>query len=229
MSLSLQPLVLRWNERWRQRLDEEQVHSNNNILCIVCVWLSGGSLFLSVSIFCLLHHVSLHYHTSFSFYFLRCRCKVSFDMQNFFEYKPALKRCHLVHLNDNKYRCAATCSTFCLSLLSYCQIKLHAQAGCDYLPTLIRFVLPFPRFQSKRTKHVYDKGDVTAVSPLYRMLGGKWNISGLYGSLRYWTFGLICWDVYGVKYEVKRFLKACLNRLEMMVNNILLSWVSPTL
>ena len=25
-------------------------------------------------------------------------------MQNFFEYVPKLRRCHLVHLNDNKYR-----------------------------------------------------------------------------------------------------------------------------
>lgn len=53
-------------------------------------------------------------------------------MQNFFEYKPALKRCHLIHLNDNKYR-----------------------------------------FQSKRTKHVYDKGDVTQLSPITKMLSAK--------------------------------------------------------
>jgi len=34
----------------------------------------------------------------------RCRCKVSFDMINGFEYKPMLKRCHLMHFNDNKYK-----------------------------------------------------------------------------------------------------------------------------
>jgi len=50
-------------------------------------------------------------------------------MQNFFEYKPMLRKCHLVHLNDNKYR-----------------------------------------FQSKRTKHAFDKGDVTHVSPMAKML-----------------------------------------------------------
>lgn len=64
-----------------------------------------------------------------SLYWRRCRCKVSFDMQNHFEYKPMLKRCHLMHFNDNKYR-----------------------------------------FQSKRTKHVYDKGDVTQPSPLAKLL-----------------------------------------------------------
>lgn len=62
----------------------------------------------------------------------RCRCKVSFEMQNFFEYRPVLRRCHLMHLNDNKYR-----------------------------------------FQSKRTKHAYDKGDVTKVNPLYTLLARK--------------------------------------------------------
>jgi hypothetical protein len=25
-------------------------------------------------------------------------------MQNGYEYKPAMKRCHLMHFNDNKYR-----------------------------------------------------------------------------------------------------------------------------
>lgn len=34
----------------------------------------------------------------------RCRCKVAFDMINGFEYKPMLKRCHILHFNDNKYR-----------------------------------------------------------------------------------------------------------------------------
>jgi len=34
----------------------------------------------------------------------RCRCKVAFDMINGFEYKPMLKRCHLMHFNDNKYK-----------------------------------------------------------------------------------------------------------------------------
>jgi len=34
----------------------------------------------------------------------RCRCKVAFDMINGFEYKPMLKRCHLMHFNDNKFR-----------------------------------------------------------------------------------------------------------------------------
>jgi hypothetical protein len=38
-------------------------------------------------------------HTS-----MRCRCKVAFDMMNGFEYRPIPERCHLVHLNDNKYR-----------------------------------------------------------------------------------------------------------------------------
>ena len=55
----------------------------------------------------------------------RCRCKVAFDMINGFEYKPNLEKCHLLHLNDNKYR-----------------------------------------FQSKRDKHVHDKGDVAKHSPL---------------------------------------------------------------
>ena len=34
----------------------------------------------------------------------RCRCKVSFDMINGFEYKPVLNKCHLMHYNDNKYK-----------------------------------------------------------------------------------------------------------------------------
>jgi hypothetical protein len=54
---------------------------------------------------------------------------VSFEMQNHFEYKPMLKKCHLMHFNDNKYR-----------------------------------------FQSKRTKFVYDRGDVTLPSPLAKLL-----------------------------------------------------------
>ena len=33
----------------------------------------------------------------------RCRCKVAFDMINGFEYKPLPNRCHLMHLNDDKY------------------------------------------------------------------------------------------------------------------------------
>lgn len=53
-------------------------------------------------------------------------------MQNFYEYKPMLKKCHLMHFNDNKYR-----------------------------------------FQSRRTKHVYDKGDVTVPSPLAKLLAGE--------------------------------------------------------
>eukprot|EP00601_Ochromonadales_sp_CCMP2298_P002646 CAMPEP_0173181470 /NCGR_PEP_ID=MMETSP1141-20130122/7298_1 /TAXON_ID=483371 /ORGANISM="non described non described, Strain CCMP2298" /LENGTH=273 /DNA_ID=CAMNT_0014104453 /DNA_START=172 /DNA_END=993 /DNA_ORIENTATION=+ len=35
---------------------------------------------------------------------VRCRCKVAFDMQNGMDYKPHPNRCHLMHLNDNKYR-----------------------------------------------------------------------------------------------------------------------------
>lgn len=35
---------------------------------------------------------------------VRCRCKVGFDMQNGYQYYPVLRRCHLMHLNDNKYR-----------------------------------------------------------------------------------------------------------------------------
>jgi hypothetical protein len=34
----------------------------------------------------------------------RCRCKVAFEMTNFYEFKPHLNRCHLLHFNDNKYR-----------------------------------------------------------------------------------------------------------------------------
>lgn len=34
----------------------------------------------------------------------RCRCKVAFDMMNGFEYRPIPKKCHLMHLNNNKYR-----------------------------------------------------------------------------------------------------------------------------
>ncbi|RYY72751.1 hypothetical protein EON63_20450 [archaeon] len=59
----------------------------------------------------------------------RCRCKVSFDMQNDFDYRPYPRKCHMLHLNDNKYR-----------------------------------------FQSKRTKHVYDKGDVNLPCPVVTML-----------------------------------------------------------
>lgn len=33
----------------------------------------------------------------------RCRCKVAFDMINGFEYKPLPNRCHLMHLNDDKF------------------------------------------------------------------------------------------------------------------------------
>lgn len=33
----------------------------------------------------------------------RCRCKVAFDMINGFEYKPLTNRCHLMHLNDDKF------------------------------------------------------------------------------------------------------------------------------
>lgn len=57
--------------------------------------------------------------------FNRCRCKVGLDMQNNYEYRPNLKKCHLLHFNDNKYR-----------------------------------------FQSRRMKHQYDRGDVTAVNPI---------------------------------------------------------------
>lgn len=35
----------------------------------------------------------------------RCRCKVGFEFTNFYEFKPHLERCHLLHFNDNKYRC----------------------------------------------------------------------------------------------------------------------------
>eukprot|EP01038_Epipyxis_sp_PR26KG_P008885 gene8885-11984_t len=58
----------------------------------------------------------------------RCRCKVAFDMINGFEYKPLLRKCHLMHFNDNKYR-----------------------------------------FQSKRNKFVYDKGDVTEYNALAKL------------------------------------------------------------
>lgn len=34
----------------------------------------------------------------------RCRCKVAFDMQNGYSYKPSLDKCHIFHLNSNKYR-----------------------------------------------------------------------------------------------------------------------------
>ena len=33
-----------------------------------------------------------------------CRCKVAFDMINHLTYRPVLNKCHLIHLNDNKYR-----------------------------------------------------------------------------------------------------------------------------
>jgi hypothetical protein len=49
----------------------------------------------------------------------RCRCKVAFDMMNGYEYKPMPKKCHLMHLNNNKYR-----------------------------------------FESRRAKHVHDKGNI---------------------------------------------------------------------
>jgi hypothetical protein len=62
----------------------------------------------------------------------RCRCKVGLDMQNGFDYRPILKKCHLMHFNDNKYR-----------------------------------------FQSKRTKHTYDRGDVTQASALATLLSMK--------------------------------------------------------
>ena len=32
------------------------------------------------------------------------RCKVSFDMQNGFAFRPFTDKCHLLHFNDNKYR-----------------------------------------------------------------------------------------------------------------------------
>ena len=34
----------------------------------------------------------------------RCRCKVSFDMMNGYEFRAIPEKCHLIHLNDNKYR-----------------------------------------------------------------------------------------------------------------------------
>lgn len=34
----------------------------------------------------------------------RCRCKVGFDMMNHLTYKPMPNKCHLMHLNDNKFR-----------------------------------------------------------------------------------------------------------------------------
>lgn len=34
----------------------------------------------------------------------RCRCKVSFDMMNGMEFRAIPEKCHLIHLNDNKYR-----------------------------------------------------------------------------------------------------------------------------
>lgn len=55
----------------------------------------------------------------------RCRCKVSFDMFNHLQYKPMLDQCHLLHLNDNKYR-----------------------------------------FQSRRQKHMHDKGSINSYSPI---------------------------------------------------------------
>ncbi len=59
----------------------------------------------------------------------RCRCKVGLEMQNFYEFRPMVRKCHLMHFNDNKYK-----------------------------------------FESKRKKHVNDKGDVTAPSPLAILL-----------------------------------------------------------
>mmetsp|Transcript_13950 Transcript_13950/g.14041 ORF Transcript_13950/g.14041 Transcript_13950/m.14041 type:complete len:91 (+) Transcript_13950:108-380(+) len=34
----------------------------------------------------------------------RCRCKVAFDMMNGYTYRPFIDKCHLMHLNENKYR-----------------------------------------------------------------------------------------------------------------------------
>jgi len=34
----------------------------------------------------------------------RCRCKVSFEMQNGFSFRPFTDKCHLLHFNDNKVR-----------------------------------------------------------------------------------------------------------------------------
>jgi len=34
----------------------------------------------------------------------RCRCKVALDMMNGYSFKPHIDKCHLMHLNDNKYR-----------------------------------------------------------------------------------------------------------------------------
>jgi hypothetical protein len=34
----------------------------------------------------------------------RCRCRVALDMQNNYAFHPMLKRCHLLHFNDNKFR-----------------------------------------------------------------------------------------------------------------------------
>jgi hypothetical protein len=58
----------------------------------------------------------------------RCRCKVAFDMQNGYAFRPVLDKCHLMHFNDNKYR-----------------------------------------FQSRREKHVHDKGDVFEPNPLVKI------------------------------------------------------------
>ena len=68
----------------------------------------------------------------------RCRCKVALDMQNNYEYRPVLRKCHLMHFNDNKYR-----------------------------------------FQSRRTKHQYDRGDITAINPIAVLLATdrEWNTS----------------------------------------------------
>jgi hypothetical protein len=59
----------------------------------------------------------------------RCRCKVAFDLINGFEYKPLVDKCHLLHLNDEKYL-----------------------------------------FQSRREKHINDKGSIFEENGVAMML-----------------------------------------------------------
>lgn len=67
-----------------------------------------------------------------------CRCKVAFDMINQLSYRPVLYKCHLIHLNDNKYR--------------FQLIRTHGKKG--------------KKGHHEKLVFDHDNGNITAVSPI---------------------------------------------------------------
>lgn len=67
-----------------------------------------------------------------------CRCKVGFDMINHLSFKPVLNKCHLIHLNDNKYR--------------FQLIRTHSKKGKKH--AMENFIFE------------HDNGNITAYNPI---------------------------------------------------------------